>query len=813
MKHHRSSFFRPRSIRGQLARLVLVAIAVELSLLTVMVVNAISAYRQASDTSTAVTLEVTDQAFMHELQKERGLTLGLLGGDEQFRSQLPAQRARTDSTLAALNHLMADPAYATPAAQLRPELARVNALADVRDAADHGRIDRNAALQYFNDTNIALNQPDLGFDRAEDATLRYNLLALRTLGNAKESTGEERALMDGVFAAGHFDGNQFIQFTQFRADQVSGVAEFDRYATPEQRGRLEAAMQSPVAQHMRDMENVALAQVSGRIPVGAVNAFDWHTTLTHHIDDLRTVQLAIGDDALNRVRQLESNATWELAGALALALITVGAEVLLVIGASRSIIRPLEALSKEADEMATRRLPDAVERLERSTDEEPAEPKAARPPDRASAEIRVVADSFNRVQHTAFTIASKHALIRRNTTESLANLGRRNQNLVRRQLGLISKFEHDELDPSALANLFDLDHLATRMRRNAESLLVLVGKQNPRRWSEPMPIIDVIRAALSEVEDYRRVTLRRVDDALVVGAVASEVAHLLAELIENGLSFSPPDADVEVYARRNGSEYLLAVVDQGVGMSEDAIALANARLAGDEHFLVAPTRFLGHFVVGGLARGLGAHVELSRSPVQGITARVTLPSDVLAAPTDHSGKHAKNGQATNGSATNGSTADGQSAAQAQTVTTSSHTPTPTPRSEPRSSTPEPSYRMGFSGSLDETASSPPADSENRTPESSAYPEASPSHTRNGLVKRVRRKQGAKSDVAPAAPQTSPTEERPDTTRSPEDVRAMLSAFRSGHRRGAEAAEKPAEATALNASVASQPPSSPEEGSP
>ncbi|WP_373864919.1 sensor histidine kinase, partial [Nocardia xishanensis] len=262
-------------------------------------------------------------------------------------------------------------------------------------------------------------------------------------------------------------------------------------------------------------------------------------------------------------------------------------------------------------------------------DAQPARPQPVRTPRGAAVEIAAVAAALDRVQATAYDLSSEQALLRRNSTESMANLARRNQNLVRRQLGLISQFEREELDPKALSNLFELDHLATRMRRNAESLLVLVGEGSPRRWAEPIALTDVIRAGLSEVDDYRRVVLRRIDDVSIAGAVVSELAHMLAELIENGLAFSPPDLEVEIYGRKLPGGYLLAVVDHGVGLPADQLAEANARLRGDRDFLVAPTRYLGHYVVGRLARRLGIDVELTIAPVSGIVARLLLPTELL----------------------------------------------------------------------------------------------------------------------------------------------------------------------------------------
>jgi len=170
------------------------------------------------------------------------------------------------------------------------------------------------------------------------------------------------------------------------------------------------------------------------------------------------------------------------------------------------------------------------------------------------------------------------------------------------------------------------------MRRNAESLLVLVGASSPRQWSDPLPVADVIRAAVAEVEEYRRVTLRRVDEVLIAGAVVSGVAHLLAELVENGLTFSPPDLDVEIQGRMLGGHYLVAVIDQGIGMTAEELDEANRRLRGDGDFLVAPARFLGHYVVGRLARDLGVSVQLTQSPVTGTTARILLPAEMIERP-------------------------------------------------------------------------------------------------------------------------------------------------------------------------------------
>jgi signal transduction histidine kinase len=169
------------------------------------------------------------------------------------------------------------------------------------------------------------------------------------------------------------------------------------------------------------------------------------------------------------------------------------------------------------------------------------------------------------------------------------------------------------------------------MRRNAESLLVLAGVEPPRRWSAPVPVVDVVRAAFGEVETYRRATTRGIEPALVVGSVARDLAHLLAELVENALTYSPPEVGVVVGGRRRGDgTYALAVSDHGVGMTAEDLARANRRLAGGESFTVAPSTYLGHYVAGHLAARHGIRIELTGAPNRGVTATVLVPPGLLA---------------------------------------------------------------------------------------------------------------------------------------------------------------------------------------
>ena len=316
---------------------------------------------------------------------------------------------------------------------------------------------------------------------------------------------------------------------------------------------------------------------------------------------------------------------------VAMAIVTLVVAVGLTWAVSRSITRPLRALTRQAKDMADHRLPDAVtDILETPLGENITVPQVDPVRVRTRDEVSDVAEALNTVQDTALDLAVEQAVLRRNIADSFVNLGRRNQNLLGRQLDFITELESNETNADTLSNLFRLDHLATRMRRNAESLLVLAGIEPPRQWAAPVRLTDVIRAALGEVENYQRVAVRGVEPATIIGSAAADLAHLLAELIENSLVFSPPDKSVDIRGRnREDGGYTLAVIDTGLGMAAKDVAAANRRLAGAESFTVAPSKYLGHYVAGNLAARHEIHVRLDTSPGQGITATVTLPPGLL----------------------------------------------------------------------------------------------------------------------------------------------------------------------------------------
>ncbi|MFJ8956862.1 nitrate- and nitrite sensing domain-containing protein [Streptomyces sp. NPDC102381] len=756
---------RPRTIRTRLLRILALATAVLLTLLGFFAAEQISGYRNAAATAADARLEVTLQGLVHELQKERGLTTGYVGGVRQFSAKLPAQRKSTDTARVALQDALDERGTSAAASDA---LGRLDSLAGIRKGADDGSGQVKPTFDYFTHTIAELVGLGRALDDVADGPLRDSYQSLQTLGSAKEFMGQERAIVLGsVRAGGHFRGDDYSAFMEIRSGRLAALDTFPRTATDAQERRLDAALATPDAERALGYESTAV-HGAGRLSPRDVPPMAWWDTMTSTINGLRDVQVSIGADVENRAAQLEGSAQRDLLLFVLLALAVIAALGALAYDCVRSVSAPLTGLAREAREVAGARLPQAVAAVQTAGDASPEPPAPLALDARAGAEVREVADAFDRVQSAAFDLATEQAVLRRNATDSLVSLGRRNQNLVRRQISFINKLEHEDADPDTLANLFELDHLATRMRRNAESLLVLAGESSPRTWSTPLSVTDVLRASLSEVEEYRRVTLRRVEPAHISGSVVAELSHLLAELVENALSFSPPDSDVEIEGRRTSEGYLVAIVDHGLGMDTRALAEANVRLSGNASFMAEPTRFLGHFVVGALARKCGIEVRLGEAPAAGVVARVLVPAGLLTEARPKVGK----AEIADMGMSEKAGKSGEPAVRPATL--------PAPRKEART----PVAAGAETKSLTKPAGSA----------------SSASRTRNGLVKRPQRSAISKAVHETAPPPPSPAPEGPAAERTPEGVSGMLSGLRSAHMRGSISVEKERAATQKRAAV-------------
>lgn len=296
---------------------------------------------------------------------------------------------------------------------------------------------------------------------------------------------------------------------------------------------------------------------------------------------------------------------------------------------TRRIVRPIRRLIASAQTSTTDTLPNTVATIRRTTGEVSAPEVPAIESGTTGDELATLADAMNSLQGRAVELAVEQRQTELNNAAMLVNLGRRNQSLLSRTLSYVGQLEREERDPKVLAQLFRLDHLATRIRRNAESMLVLAGAEQARTHAKPSSMYNVVRSALSEIEDYRRVVVSDLAPAALHGHCSAEVAHLLAELLENGTRFSPDDTTVEVTGRDSAGGYVIQVSDQGLGMPADELSEANRRIceAADHH---PDSKLLGLHIVGRLAARRGITVVLRQGETRGIVAEVTLPASVLA---------------------------------------------------------------------------------------------------------------------------------------------------------------------------------------
>jgi signal transduction histidine kinase len=798
-----------RRIRRKLWGVLVLPLVVTTSmaaLWSVVLARDYQASAQATDVAQAAL--ITDEMIL-AVQRERALTLAVLRGEAQFAPLLTTERLQVD----ALRMRFGDMVERTTDTDAKwpglrsavDQLAQIERLRSPNRSSDESdEADEDAIIEGYAEVvrSVRAATGGLAYVSVDDRQLVRGLDRIRTLGAAAEATVVEAGQLAGTGKDG-FTSQEYAKFAELRAARLAAFDEFERHATADERARLAATLDSSAGREMARFEQRALN--SAKEPTLGISPKQWWSAATSLADDLQSVQ----EDAVRSV-QTRSKALHEenrrrliaLGGFVLLATATgLGA----VMRAASSLSRPLATLADEADEVARVRLPAAAAQLQTvarngvppEQREAPELPSVATAiPPGGGEEIGRVANAIDNLQRTALSLATEQALLRRRVAESLANLGRRNQNLVRRQLRLISDLERDESDPNVLANLFELDHLATRMRRNAESLLVLTDEESPRRWAGPMPVADVIRSAIGEVEDYRRVVLRRTDEILIVGTVAAGLAHLLAELIENALAFSPPDQDVEIHARADGTSCLIAVVDHGMGMSHDELAVANDRLAGAERPMVAPTRFLGHHVVGRLAERLGVRVHLHESPLTGTTAKVTLPAELIARPAAINGAPAPRELVDAGVGAGASVPPGPPGRGVREIVRGSDE-----SREPAEATPVPPAppaelsaraqrllrRMHQPGAAT-TAPAP-------TPATGSLRQAAET-TRNGLVKRVPRRRD--EDVRQRAPRppAHATEPTPATDSAPpaptpEEVGGKLASLRAAVRRAEAAEEQPA----------------------
>lgn len=362
----------------------------------------------------------------------------------------------------------------------------------------------------------------------------------------------------------------------------------------------------------------------------SVDPQTWEGLVGSRLEDVESVESAGIRTDLDRLTAAMDEADSSAIVFAAAAAASTLSVLLLAFAVSRSIVTALGRLTESAREISQEQLPALVLSM-RSGETTGAGIRLASVDTGTRDEFAEVGESLNELSRAVVTVASEQQQsLQKGISEIFVNLARRNQSLLDRQIEFIDELEANEQDPDQLESLFCLDHLATRMRRNAESLLVLAGAEAPRRRTRDVSLSDVIRVAVGEVEDFSRISLVAVDEAVTAGSAAVDVAHLLAELMENGAQYSPPEHTVDVVGHlASAGGYVITIADHGVGMSEDRLEAANQLMASPPPVGLALSRSLGFVVAGTLACRHGIRVLLSSSPSGGLIVEVTLPASLV----------------------------------------------------------------------------------------------------------------------------------------------------------------------------------------
>ncbi|GGW24711.1 sensor histidine kinase [Streptomyces alanosinicus] len=360
-----------------------------------------------------------------------------------------------------------------------------------------------------------------------------------------------------------------------------------------------------------------------------ITADNWFAVNTLKYKAYRQIESDMADKAVNEASSIADdakNSAFITGGVVVIALLLA---FILAGAVARQMSRSMRQLRNAAFGIAEQRLPMLVDQLSR-TDPGRVDTRVAPIPITTKDEIGEVARAFDQVHREAVRLASEQALLRGNINAIFTNLSRRNQSLIEGQLTLITDLENNEADPDQLENLFKLDHLATRMRRNGENLLVLAGEEPGRRWDQPVPLVDVLRAASSEVEQYERIELSGVPEAEIHGRAVTDLVHLLAELLENATTFSSPQTKVRVTATRlPDGRVMIEIHDKGIGLTAEDFADINHKLANPPTVDAAISQRMGLFVVGRLSDRHGIRVQLRPSGEQaGTTSLVMLPDAI-----------------------------------------------------------------------------------------------------------------------------------------------------------------------------------------
>jgi signal transduction histidine kinase len=473
-------------------------------------------------------------------------------------------------------------------------------------------------------------QIKLFLSQTESVTLnneQIQAVGLIATVQAREALSQEDALLAGMLASKRITIKNRIAFDDIAATRQADAAYANYILSPVNLATYDASMtgSGPMQKDLTGIEQaIAAGAPVARLPVTQAQ---WQELTGTLLKDDYNGGVAVANAILVGDHS-DSHSAWvRVAVTGGIGLLGLLITIVLSTVIARGIIRRLGGLERDALQLAEVQLPDVVGRLRRGEDVDVA---AEAPPLRTGGdEIGRVGQAFELVRQTAIRAAVEESKLRQGLNDVFRSLARRSQSLLHRQLTLLDQMERRATDPEALDDLFRLDHLTTRMRRHAEGLVILAGAPPGRSWSSPVRMVDVMRGAIAEVEDYARVSVATRSQAALAGSAVADVIHLLAELIENATTLSPPYTSVRVSGDTVASGFAIEVEDRGLGMSAQRLAELNERLASPPEFNPSDSEQLGLFVVSQLAKRHGIRVTLKASPYGGTAAIVLIPQHLV----------------------------------------------------------------------------------------------------------------------------------------------------------------------------------------
>ncbi|MDP9864764.1 MULTISPECIES: sensor histidine kinase [Streptosporangium] len=571
-------------------------------------------------------------ALTTEMQNERKFSAAALSKSGSQPEELSEVRERTDKAVSEFRTRVTSleatsiigPELDASIKQVMGEVGRLRAIRRDVDGRVSSRLQAVQAFSRITDTIYRLQDklvtvPEIG--------LYQQAIGLQRIAHARDLMSREDSLISSAVLAGALTHDEYEAIEVIAPNRWLLFSEGMAVLDGELRGPFEELLSSPRHGRITEFEKQIIE--TSRLPR---DRGSWQAAAAEVGGEMD--QLLI-----TRAKLLNDRADDAAGGIIAKIIIAGGLGLAAILGAmilsarlGRGLAEELGSLRLAALDLAEARLPQVVERLRKGESVNVETEAPPIPTTGTTLEITDVGRAFSTVQRTAVEAAVGEARLRQGFNRVFRNLARRNQSLVQRQLVQLDSMQRKTTQPEALEDLYRLDHLTTRMRRQSEGLVILSGATAGRTWRTPVSLMDVVRAAVAEVEDYQRIVVPPLPEARLTGSATADVTHLLAELLENATVFSPPTTPVNVRGETVGRGYVLEIEDRGLGLQDMEREGINERLATPPEFDVADSEQLGLFVVSQLAARHGIKVTLSRSPFGGTTAVVLIPRTVLAEP-------------------------------------------------------------------------------------------------------------------------------------------------------------------------------------